>query len=91
MAKVRFLQMEGFKVPAIIDPVTGCYIPLYPEGYPYPAHWSWNGDIDKPTFQPSVRIDSLGTHFFITDGRIQFLNDCTHKFKGQTVDMEDVD
>jgi hypothetical protein len=26
-------------------------------------------------------------HSFITDGRIQFLNDCTHLLKGQTVDL----
>jgi len=91
MAKVRILKMDGFDVPAIIDPVSGCHIPLYPEGNPYPAHWSWNGDFDKPTFKPSVKIDSMGTHFFITDGKIQFLEDCTHNLKGQTVDMIDID
>ena len=26
-------------------------------------------------------------HSFITDGRIQFLADCTHKLAGQTVDL----
>lgn len=26
-------------------------------------------------------------HSFITDGKIQFLNDCTHKLAGQTVDL----
>ena len=26
-------------------------------------------------------------HSFITDGRIQFLNDCTHSLAGQTVDL----
>lgn len=27
-------------------------------------------------------------HTFITDGRIQYLSDCTHKMAGQTVPME---
>jgi len=26
-------------------------------------------------------------HSFVTDGRIQFLNDSTHEFKGQTLDL----
>lgn len=26
-------------------------------------------------------------HSFVTDGRIQFLGDCTHKLAGQTVDL----
>ncbi len=28
-------------------------------------------------------------HSFVTDGRIQFLNDCTHALAGQTVDLPD--
>lgn len=30
-------------------------------------------------------------HSFVTDGRIQFLGDCTHKLAGQTVDLPDID
>lgn len=30
-------------------------------------------------------------HSFVTDGRIQFLNDCTHPLAGQTVDLPPVD
>lgn len=28
-------------------------------------------------------------HTFVTDGRIQFLDDCTHALRGQTVDLPD--
>lgn len=28
-------------------------------------------------------------HSFVTDGRIQFLDDCTHSLAGQTVDLPD--
>lgn len=28
-------------------------------------------------------------HSFVTDGRIQFLSDCTHHLAGQTVDLPD--
>ncbi len=56
--------------------------------------WDWNGNAERPTFQPSVLVtynDLSGEekdevcHSFVTDGRIQFLGDCTHKLAGQTV------
>ena len=61
--------------------------------------WTWNGDIDKPTFTPSLLVSwyhgdpDKGTkvdfvcHSFIREGQIQFLGDCTHHLKGQTVDI----
>jgi hypothetical protein len=30
-------------------------------------------------------------HSFVTDGKIQFLGDCTHSLAGQTVDLPDFD
>lgn len=81
--------------------------------------WTWNGDVRKPTFSPSINVvyDRLSEasrarnaefkaahgrymtneelpydlhhvcHSFVTDGRIQFLGDCTHALAGQTVDL----
>lgn len=55
------------------------------------ATWTWNGDADKPTFSPSVNCNAQLTehqcHFFVRDGMIQFLSDCHHLLKGQTVEM----
>ena len=62
-------------------------------------NWSWNGSLDKPTLSPSVLVSYDGSdaglngappaicHSFVKDGRIQFLNDCTHSLAGHTVDM----
>lgn len=56
--------------------------------------WTFNGDIEKPTFKPSLLNHIPGMnkrcHLFITDGKIQYLNDCTHKLKGQTIEMVDL-
>jgi hypothetical protein len=51
--------------------------------------WTWNGDRERPTISPSVLAwaDAFRCHSFVTDGRIRFLNDCTHNMKGQTVEL----
>lgn len=65
--------------------------------------WGWNQDVEKPTFTPSILVSYNGAnagidgappavcHSFVTDGRIQFLGDCTHQLAGQTVDIPDFD
>lgn len=69
---------------------------IYTDGAPpqYP-HWAFNGSLEAPTFSPSllVRWNELSgekvCHSFITDGNIQFLNDCTHPLAGKTVPLPD--
>lgn len=61
------------------------------------AVWTFNGDVDKPTFAPSYVTglpDVNGNpfmvkrcHCYIENGQIRFLTDCWHELKGQTVDM----
>ncbi len=58
--------------------------------------WSFNGDFEKPTFTPSMLVNAnmpgaTRSHFFVTDGKIQYLADCDHELAGQTVDMVDLD
>lgn len=59
--------------------------------------WSWNADVDRPTFAPSVLVQYNGAdagidgappavcHSFVQDGHMKFLEDCTHALAGQTV------
>lgn len=57
--------------------------------------WRFNGDMEKPTVAPSILVhrDEGGKerrcHLYLSGGRIQFLDDCTHKMSGQIVDMVD--
>lgn len=61
--------------------------------------WSFNGNYDKPTFNPSVLLTqeykpesgkrTYVCHIFIVDGKIQYLNDCTHKLADQTINMDE--
>lgn len=71
------------------------YLVVRPNKADNGASWEFNGNLEKPTFSPSVlsrvqRPDSSKTmicHSFIRGGQIQFLNDCTHELAGQTVDI----
>jgi hypothetical protein len=71
-----------------------------------PGGWGWNGSHDAPTLMPSVLartgraldpsfVPQEGDppeicHSFVTDGRIQFLSDCTHELAGKTVDLPEL-
>ena len=86
--------------------------------------WGFNGNIENPTFTPSLLIRSGHfipdfksnercwctynkecidkgeepssfeckiCHSFITDGKIQYLSDCTHSLAGQTIDLPNIE
>lgn len=63
-----------------------------------PGRWSWNGDPEKPTIGPSVKVTwTFGPshtprccHFHVENGEIKYCNDCTHELNNQTVPMHDV-
>lgn len=70
-------------------------------GEPFPqnlAKWTFDGNNDRPTFQPSMHI-KVGPfpsgeievcHYFLHAGRIQYLTDCTHDKAGTTIELPDV-
>jgi len=57
--------------------------------------WGWNGSKEKPTFTPSLLVNQhhpeSRCHSFVKDGQIQFLGDCFHDLKNQTVPLAPVE
>ena len=60
--------------------------------------WEFNGDLEKPTFSPSIlcfrmegkkRITTC--HSFVENGKIRYLTDSLHHLAGQTVELPEVD
>jgi hypothetical protein len=76
-------------------PGCGYSHPFHVDGSMHPTGqaWTWNGSVDAPTFTPSLMVNGSSPEYrcysFVTDGRIQFLQDCFHNLKGQTVDLPD--
>lgn len=64
--------------------------------------WKYNNNPEIPTLSPSVLVtgkhydhktdkwSDVRCHSFVRDGKIQYLNDCHHDLKGQTVEMRDI-
>ncbi len=59
-----------------------------------PGAWTFNGDRERPTAMPSVmqtvaKADGgMRCHLYVTNGMLQFLDDCEHELAGKTVAME---
>lgn len=56
----------------------------------FDERWQFNGNLESPTFSPSMLArwpKNNVCHSFVTDGKIRFLNDCTHDKAGQTLDL----
>jgi len=57
--------------------------------------WTWNENLEAPTFRPSILVQAydetkaldVRCHSFVVYGKIEFLNDCTHEFRGQVLDL----
>jgi hypothetical protein len=101
----------GHKVSLTSDGIYYFYCPGCKRGHGFDSRWSFNRNLERPTFQPSLLVRGVEQitdeeaerilagehikprpfvcHSFVTDGKIHFLNDCTHELAGQTVKMED--
>lgn len=72
--------------------------------YTGPGQWTFNGDLEKPSFTPSLLLSTpehtdpdtgqrvprkTVCHLFVTDGKIIYCGDCDHQLNGQTVPLAD--
>lgn len=60
--------------------------------HPLPDTWTFNDDLDRPTFTPSfLQHTSRGPcHYILTDGVLNYCGDCFHVLKGQAIPLPDL-
>lgn len=74
------------------------YCPACESIHGYDDRWKWNGNIDRPSFTPSMKMTwshwegeeppkENCCHYFVTDGQIIYCGDCTHELVGKTIPM----
>lgn len=58
------------------------------------AQWSFNGNMDIPTFNPSIKIlgdkATIICHYFIHSGQIEYCADSAHKLAGQRMELPEI-
>lgn len=61
------------------------------------AQWSFDGNMEEPTFAPSINIDitpekgpKTTCHYFIDNGRINYCNDSHHELAGKSVPLPEI-
>lgn len=103
--KVRQIQRKGKIIGySFLCFGCGCDHVIYTDIDAIGIKWWFNNNLAKPTFSPSVllRTGSLADpkhidevpptccHFFIKNGCIEYLTDCTHYLKGQTIELLEI-
>jgi Family of unknown function (DUF6527) len=60
----------------------------------YDRGWTFDGNLEKPTFTPSFLHDESNPerrcHYILTAGVLNFCTDCHHDLKGQSVSLPDL-
>lgn len=91
MAVIENLEPEKVGEPEFAFHCPGCGFSHWFKTKGKGPCWTFNGDMDKPTIHPSLRVrygQEKVCHSFIKEGIIEFCNDCTHDLVGQKVPLE---
>ena len=91
--RVIILDHDGQKSAMLYMPGLPCPVQINVTG-PHPV-WGWNGDVYNPTLTPSIwtRLPwgqmrhEIVNHVFVRGGKIQYLGDCSHEYKGMTMEL----
>jgi hypothetical protein len=99
MAKITGEKVDGGRVRQLSDqggnPSQYVFCPACKTIHLFDDRWTFNNNFDKPTFNPSMLVHEHRNenywqprcHSFVRDGKIEFLGDCTHDMKGQTIEL----
>jgi hypothetical protein len=89
-----FLTDDGVTILGYVHWCPGCKEPhAIHTGAPNhsSARWSFDGNMDAPTFEPSINRGPGYCHYFIRSGVIDFCSDSRHELAGQHVPLPEWD
>lgn len=62
------------------------------EGHLFDDRWRFNGNPERPTFSPSMLVESpRRCHSYVRDGFVEFLRDCDHELAGSVHELPAID
>jgi len=72
--KVKPIVRDNVVIAYVMEsPMTGDTYCFYTKESGETVYWDFNGDMEKPTFWPSMLNKSTGEHFFVTDGKVKYM------------------
>lgn len=90
MPKAEDITDQSGKISGVMIYCPGCKT-----HHVFDDRWTFNGDYEKPTFSPSMLVNKSfpdsRCHSFVRDGKIEFLSDCAHELKSQTVELPEIE
>jgi hypothetical protein len=102
----RAMKVDSVQVSSKLRRETTGFIhwcPACEEMHPLPDSWTFDGNLNAPTFTPSFKhtyhargADSgwgdgeITCHYFLTAGTLNFCSDCSHPLNGQSVPLPDL-
>ena len=94
------LKVDSVQVSSKFRRATDAYMhwcPACQEMHRLPDTWTFNGDLESPTFSPSFKHSGwIGEeresvcHYVLTKGVLAYCDDCTHSMKGMSVPIPDL-
>jgi len=85
--KIKPVERGGVIIGYLMEsPMSGNTYCFFTEESGGTCYWEFNGDFEKPTFRPSMMNARTKEHFFVTDGKIYYLD-----IPNLVVDMIDID
>lgn len=58
-----------------------------PESQDSGPRWKFNGDMEKPSFLPSLKYPKC--HLWVDNGIIDYGWDCKHRFRGKKIPLQE--
>ena len=68
----------------------GMHVFAVDEPFPNGARWTFNGNLEKPTFSPSMNIGNDWCHYNLTDGELRYTTCRGHNLGGQTLPLPEL-
>jgi len=71
------------------------FCPACREVHTFDSTFRFNGDFKKPTISPAILFtgyknnERVRCHCLITDGKIRYLQDCSHLKRGKVIELKD--
>lgn len=71
------------------------WCPACLELHPLPKSWTFDGNLERPTFTPSFAhsggsVPGWRCHYMLTKGVLHFQADCSHAMAGQSVPLPEL-